>query len=206
MPLRPDWEPPRTAVAGLGRMARPWLEWLGSRTEASAAVEALGWRYLLAALCAIGPGELARQERRRDDGGGACGQGADGHLRVDLRPDRVELSLQDRVANAVTRRDTELAAAVSSAVVGLGVAIAPPVSAAYPRPVQMLELAIDALDIPAIRPFWRTVLGYGDEPGYDEPDAAVVDPAGPGPGDLVPADGRAAAAAQPDSLRHHGVR
>ena len=67
----------------------------------------------------------------------------------------------------MTRRDTELAAAVSSAVVGLGVAIAPPDSAAYPRPVQMLELAIDALDIPAVRPFWRAVLGYGDEPGHD---------------------------------------
>jgi 4a-hydroxytetrahydrobiopterin dehydratase len=45
----------------------------------------------------------------------------------------------------------------------------------------MLELAIDAMDIPAIRPFWRAVLGYGDEPGRDEPDAAVVDPVGQGP-------------------------
>ena len=31
--------------------------------------------------------------------------------------------------------------------------------------MQALELAIDAMDIPAIRPFWRAVLGYGDEPG-----------------------------------------
>ena len=153
-----------------------------SRTEASAAVEALGWRYLLAVLCASVPvSSLGQASAVAAMAVAACGPEADGHLRVDLRPDRVELSLQDRVANAVTRRDTELAAAVSSAVVGLGVAIAPPDSAAYPRPVQMLELAIDALDIPAIRPFWRTVLGYGDEPGYDEPDAAVVDPAGQGP-------------------------
>ena len=158
-----------------------------SRTEASAAVEALGWRYLLGVLCASVPvSSLGQASAVAAMAVAACGPEADGHLRVDLRPDRVELSLQDRVANAVTRRDTELAAAVSSAVAGLGAAIAPPDTAAYPRPVQMLELAIDALDIPAIRPFWRTVLGYGDEPGTvelstGEPDAAVVDPAGQGP-------------------------
>jgi 4a-hydroxytetrahydrobiopterin dehydratase len=42
----------------------------------------------------------------------------------------------------------------------------------------MLELAIDAMDIPAIRPFWKAVLGYADEPGHDGPDDAIVDPAG----------------------------
>ena len=40
----------------------------------------------------------------------------------------------------------------------------------------MLELAIDAMDIGAIRPFWRAVLGYADEPG--ESQDAIVDPAG----------------------------
>jgi hypothetical protein len=149
-----------------------------SRTEASAAVEALGWRYLLGVLCASVPvSSLGQASAVAAMAVAACGPEADGHLRVDLRPDRVELSLQDRAANAVTRPDTELAVAVSSAVAGLGAAIAPPDTAAYPRPVQMLELAIDALDIPAVRPFWRAVLGYGDEPGHDEPDAAVVDPA-----------------------------
>ena len=153
-----------------------------SRTEASQAVESLGWRYLIGLLCASVPvSSLGQASAVAAMAVAACGPEADRHLRADLRPDRVELSLQDRVANAVTRRDTELAAAVSSAVAGLGVAIAPPDSAAYPRPVQMLELAIDAVDIPAIRPFWRAVLGYGDEPGYDEPDAAVVDPARQGP-------------------------
>jgi 4a-hydroxytetrahydrobiopterin dehydratase len=153
-----------------------------SRTEASAAVESLGWRYLLGVLCASVPvSSLGQASAVAAMAVAACGPEADGHLRVDLRPDRVELSLQDRAANAVTRPDTELAVAVSSAVAGLGAAIAPPDTAAYPRPVQMLELAIDALDIPAVRPFWRAVLGYGDEPGHDEPDAAVVDPAGQGP-------------------------
>ena len=158
-----------------------------SRTEASAAVEALGWRYLLGELCASVPvASLGQASTVAAMAVAACGPEADRHLRADLRPDRVELSLQDRAANTVTRRDTELAVAVSTSLTGLGVAIAPPESAAYPRPVQTLELAIDALDIPAIRPFWRAVLGYGDEPGpvelsTAEPDAAVVDPAGQGP-------------------------
>jgi 4a-hydroxytetrahydrobiopterin dehydratase len=48
----------------------------------------------------------------------------------------------------------------------------------------MLEIAIDAMDIPAIRPFWKAVLAYGDEVGYDgtpDTDSAVLDPAGQGP-------------------------
>ncbi len=43
--------------------------------------------------------------------------------------------------------------------------------------MQQLEIAIDALDIPAVRPFWRAVLGYTDEPGGGPTDA-IVDPAG----------------------------
>ena len=46
------------------------------------------------------------------------------------------------------------------------------------RPVQTLELAIDALDIPRIRPFWQAVLALADEPGADEAADWLVDPAG----------------------------
>jgi 4a-hydroxytetrahydrobiopterin dehydratase len=153
-----------------------------SRTEASQAVDALGWRYLLGTLCAsFGVESLAAALRLADAAVLACGPDADGHLRADLRPDRVELSLQDRNVPAITRRDTELAGEITAALAGLGANVASPQSAGYARPVQILELAIDAMDIPAIRPFWRAVLGYGDEPGHDEPDAAVVDPAGQGP-------------------------
>jgi 4a-hydroxytetrahydrobiopterin dehydratase len=45
-------------------------------------------------------------------------------------------------------------------------------------PRKALELAIDALDIPGIRPFWKAVLGYADEPGSDDSERAIVDPAG----------------------------
>jgi 4a-hydroxytetrahydrobiopterin dehydratase len=156
-----------------------------TRTEASEAVDALGWRYLLGTLCASFPVESLTDALSVVGAAVlACGPDADGHLRADLRPDRVELSLQDRTVPAITRRDTELAGEITAALAGLagpGAKVASAQSAEYARPVQILELAIDALDIPAIRPFWRAVLGYGDEPGHDEPDAAVVDPVGQGP-------------------------
>ena len=47
--------------------------------------------------------------------------------------------------------------------------------------MQVLEIAIDALDAAAIRPFWRAVLGYVDEPGRSGPWDGLVDPLGQGP-------------------------
>ena len=148
-----------------------------SRTAAAGAVESTGWRYLLGNLAASMPvTSLQQAVVVAAAAARACGDFADGHLRIDLRPDRVELSLRDRTQVAATSRDTELAHAVMAALTALGLAVAAPVSSRYARPVQMLEIAIDALDIPAIMPFWRAVLGYADEPG-DSPDA-IVDPAG----------------------------
>ena len=37
------------------------------------------------------------------------------------------------------------------------------------------------MDIAAIRPFWKAVMGYGDEPERGGPEDAVVDPVGQGP-------------------------
>jgi len=45
----------------------------------------------------------------------------------------------------------------------------------------MLELAIDALDIPAIRPFWKAVFGYVSEPGRARSTDPLVDPDFQGP-------------------------
>ena len=44
--------------------------------------------------------------------------------------------------------------------------------------MQQLEIAIDALDIPAVLRFWRAVLDYVNEPGSDD---SIVDPRGQGP-------------------------
>jgi 4a-hydroxytetrahydrobiopterin dehydratase len=150
-----------------------------TRTAASQAVESTGWRYLLGHLVAsVAVSSLGQAASVAAVADAACGEYADGHLRIDLRPDRVELSLMDRQVGWATRRDTELAAAIASALAGIGARVAPPVTADYPRPVQMLELAIDAMDIAAIRPFWKAVLGYAGEPGHDGPEDAIVDPAG----------------------------
>ena len=150
-----------------------------SRTAASAAVAGIGWRYLLGTLAVSVPvGSLVQASETAAAAVAACGQDADGHLRLDLRADRVELSMQTRALGAVTSCDTRLAHCVHTALAGLGLAPAGPTSAESPRPVQMLELAIDALDIPAIRPFWKAVMGYADEPGSDGGQDAIVDPAG----------------------------
>jgi 4a-hydroxytetrahydrobiopterin dehydratase len=42
----------------------------------------------------------------------------------------------------------------------------------------MLEIAVDALDIAAVRPFWQAVFGYVDEAGTAD---GLVDPLGQGP-------------------------
>jgi 4a-hydroxytetrahydrobiopterin dehydratase len=150
-----------------------------SRTAASAAVADIGWRYLLGDLAVSVPvRSLAEGAAVAAAAVAAGGADADGHLRVDLRPDRVELSVQDRMAGAVTGRDTELARRIAAAVAGLGLAPAGSTTAESPRPVQGLEIAIDAIDVPAIRPFWKAVLGYVDQPGEDGPSCAIVDPAG----------------------------
>ena len=108
----------------------------------------------------------------------ACGARADDHLRLDLRPDRVELSVQTRPVGAVTERDVELARAVTAALGVAGASTGGATSAPGRRPVQMLELAVDALDVPAVRPFWQAVLALTDDPGDPGPTGALVDPAG----------------------------
>jgi 4a-hydroxytetrahydrobiopterin dehydratase len=148
-----------------------------SRTDAQAAVADLGWRFLLGCLCLSVP---VRSLAEASDLAVATAGLAftDGHLRIDLRPDRVELSLQTRSVAAITERDVDLARLVSGVIADLGFVPSVPISSESARPVQMLEFAIDALDIGSIRPFWKAVLAYTDEPGRDRPTDALVDPAG----------------------------
>jgi 4a-hydroxytetrahydrobiopterin dehydratase len=149
-----------------------------SRAEASRAVEGIGWRYLLGALTtAVAVGSLERAVEVLGAAVAACGVDAGRHLLAVPRADRVELTLQTASIMKVTGRDVELARAVTEAVRGLGLETVPDVGA---RPVQALEIAIDAMDIAAVLPFWRAVLGYVDEPGGG-PAGAIVDPLRQGP-------------------------
>jgi 4a-hydroxytetrahydrobiopterin dehydratase len=152
-----------------------------TRAAASAAVEAIGWRFLLGSLATSVPvtGLVRAAEVARLAVEG-CAELADAHLRADLRPDRVELSLQTRSRGVVTAADVALADAVTAALSAVGASTGGATSGTLVRPVQALEVAIDALDVPAVLPFWRAVLGYVDEPGSggDDPVDAIVDPAG----------------------------
>jgi 4a-hydroxytetrahydrobiopterin dehydratase len=153
-----------------------------TRTAASAEVEESDWRYLLATLVTSVAVDTAAQALQVAAAAvNACGAEADGHLRVDLRPDRVEISLQTATAGGLTAVDVDLSRQITAAITTLGLATTGVTTAGERRSVQMLEIAIDALDIAAIRPFWRAVMGYGDEPGNDGPTDAVIDPAWQGP-------------------------
>jgi 4a-hydroxytetrahydrobiopterin dehydratase len=165
-----------------------------SRSEASDAVTRLGWRLVLGELrteVRTGSLALAADVAAR----AATVAGAEGHLRLDVRADRVLLSLQTATAAWVTERDVELARNISTVVdetrletvsgVGLDADIDGDGSdggdGGGERAVQVIEIGIDALDAAAIRPFWRAVLGYVDEPGRFGPWDGLVDPLGQGP-------------------------
>jgi len=151
-----------------------------TRTAASDAVEQIGWRYLLGAYeTSVAVGNLAEAARVGACAAAACGAEADRHLHIDLNADRVDLTLLDASASAVTARDVELAFGITDSVRDLGFDTT--ASPAGLRPVQALEIAIDAIDIAAIRPFWKAALAYVDEPGKDGPHDALVDPHRSGP-------------------------
>jgi 4a-hydroxytetrahydrobiopterin dehydratase len=105
----------------------------------------------------------------------AAGADGQGHLTVDIRADRAVLRLQSAEAGWVTGRDIRLAHRVSGALGARELHTTPGNGS-----VQALEIAIDALDIGLVRPFWKSITGYADEPGSELP-AALIDPTGRGP-------------------------
>jgi 4a-hydroxytetrahydrobiopterin dehydratase len=148
-----------------------------TRLDASDAVADLGWRYILGSLRAQVPAlSLTHAAEVAVRAVQACAGDADQHLVVDLRADRVHLALRTRSMAGVTQRDVDLAHRISSAARDLGLRTEP----GHHPAVQGLELAIDAMDIPKIRPFWKAVMSYMDESGTG-PTGAVVDPAGLAP-------------------------
>jgi len=150
-----------------------------ARQEVSDAVTGLGWRLVLGQLRTCVPvGSVAQAAEVAGRAVAAAGSDADGHLWVDLRRDRVALALQTLGTAWVSAVDVEAARRISSAVGELGLATG---ADAGDRPVQVLEIGIDALDIAAVRPFWKAVLGYADEVAGAGPEDPLVDPVGQGP-------------------------
>ncbi|HEX4701776.1 MAG TPA: VOC family protein [Pseudonocardiaceae bacterium] len=147
-----------------------------ARQAASDAVTGLGWRHVLGTLMTSVPvPSLVNAAEAGAAAIAACGSDADGHLRLDLRGDAVQLVLRSTAAQAITRLDVLLAEQISAALADRGLRTVPGVA----RRVQMLEIALDALDIWAIRPFWKAVMAYVDE--GPPPNDGLMDPSGQGP-------------------------
>ena len=145
-----------------------------TRRQISDAVDPAGWRLILGAIYAEVPAPtLAEAAEAASLAVLAAGPDGQGHLTVDIRADRAVLRLHSAGVGAVTGRDIRLARDVSRALAAQGLRLAP-------GAVQALEIAIDALDLGLVRPFWKAVTGYADEPG-SELQAALVDPSGRGP-------------------------
>jgi 4a-hydroxytetrahydrobiopterin dehydratase len=142
-----------------------------TRQQIAEAVDTLGWRLVLGAIYTeVVAASLQRAAEAAAAAIAAVGADGQDHLNVDIRADRAILRLQSASVGAVTGRDIRLARDVSNAV-----ATTPSAGS-----LQGLEIAIDALDITAVRPFWKAITGYVDEPGSELP-AALIDPAGRGP-------------------------
>ncbi len=145
-----------------------------TRQQISDAVDPAGWCLVLGAIYTeVVTPSLVEATEAASLSVSAVGGDGQGHLTVDIRADRALLRLQSADVGGVTGRDVRLAYAVSGALAARGLQ-------PTPGAVQALEIAIDALDIPAVRPFWKAITGYADEPG-SELQEALVDPSGRGP-------------------------
>ncbi|HEX3811813.1 MAG TPA: VOC family protein [Mycobacteriales bacterium] len=151
-----------------------------SRQQASDAVTGMGWRFVLGTVVTEVRVESLAQAAAVAEWVAALGT-AEVDVRIDLRVDRVLITLRDPATDSVTERETELAGQISTVLDERGLRTEPGVGTPASRSVQLLELAIDAMDIAAIRPFWKAVMGYADEGDRSGPTDPLVDPGGQGP-------------------------
>jgi 4a-hydroxytetrahydrobiopterin dehydratase len=139
-------------------------------TQVSASEGLEDWRVLLRTLQAsFKTGSMAKGIEFAARIGTAA-DGADHHPDLTITYPRVHVLLTTHEAGAgLTVRDIDLARTISALAAELEIA-------ADPTAATQLEIAIDALDIPAVKPFWEAVLGY--KPKSDDD---CVDPYGRGP-------------------------
>src|SRR5688572_24855319 len=106
----------------------------------------------------------------------AAADAADHHPDLDVRyPGKVHVRLTSHDAGGLTDRDAKLAGTISALAAARGLTAEPGAST-------RLEVAIDAIDIPAVLPFWRAALGYRDgQPDDDGVLRELRDPDGIGP-------------------------
>jgi len=145
------------------------------RQEISDAVNPLGWRLVLGAVYAeVATSGLGTAVALAAAVVEETAPESQGPLTIDVRADRLVLRL--RSAGGVTEHDIALARRISELLAARGEATRPGRVS-----VQAIEIAIDALDIPAVRPFWKAVTGYVDEAVPSDLSGGLVDPTGRGP-------------------------
>ena len=148
-----------------------------SRPAASAALSDLGWRFVLNRARAVVTVQSLTEGARVAQVASAAIPDLGTHLTVDVRAGLVVLTVLDPVVGRLTETDVRIVGAVTSGLRDAGFLPTP----GDGRAVQVVELAIDALDIPAIRSFWKVALGYVDDPMDPGPEGSLLDPAGQGP-------------------------
>ena len=114
------------------------------------------WRVLLRTLqSSFSTGSMAKGIEFAARVGAAADQ-ANHHPDLTVTYPRVHVLLTTHDADGLTARDVELARTISAIAAELGIP-------AEPTTVTQLEVAIDALDIPAVKPFWDP---YGRAPAF----------------------------------------
>src|SRR3954451_22295093 len=105
----------------------------------------------------------------------SAAEAAGHHPDLDLRyPSDVYVRLMTHATGGLTDADVSLATAISALAAEAGATSRPQVGVG-------LEIAIDALDIDAVRPFWKAVLGYEEVPNESGPIYFLTDPRRVGP-------------------------
>jgi 4a-hydroxytetrahydrobiopterin dehydratase len=107
----------------------------------------------------------------------AAADAAEHHPDIDVRyPDRVNIALTTHATKGLTTLDIDLARTISAMAAEAGI------TADAVSLLQRVEVAIDAMDINAIRPFWKAVLGYVDDyANVNGQVVVIVDPQRVGP-------------------------
>jgi 4a-hydroxytetrahydrobiopterin dehydratase len=152
-----------------------------TRQQVSDAVSPLGWRLVLGAVYTeVDVAALVQSAEVATIA--AAGVGTDGQdrLTVDIRAERALLRLMPPLGGLVTALEVRLARAVSDALASRGFSTGPGSGDRAGR-LQGLEIAIDAMDIANVRPFWQAVTGYIGEVGPSDLTAGLIDPMGRGP-------------------------
>jgi 4a-hydroxytetrahydrobiopterin dehydratase len=152
-----------------------------TRQQLSDAVSPAGWRLVLTLLRTnVAVDSFVEAGAFTAAVASTIGAPAADHVGLDVRPDRVMVTVDSIRAMRPGQTEIDLALRISATAAELGLATSPEAGTSS-RSVQAVEIGIDALDIPKIRPFWMAVMGYGEEAGHTGPEDAIVDPYGEGP-------------------------